>query len=306
MKKFFTLLALMVMAISVQAAITIYVKCETAPYIWSWGSSDGVDYNVGAWPGTNQLTEKYVHPDTGETFWTWTFAETVESINFLFNNGEASGTKKTDDINGVKTERWFLLSWDDGSGNVVCEDVTEDYSDIEIPDAEINTVALVGNHNSWSADDAAQFSVVEAGKVFQKVIDLTEVSVDENLWQFKFRPNGQDWVGYWDVYYDEIPVEGKVSKEEAPTWLGVSNDGNFLIDLEEGTSEKIFTITVTWNGGKEAGKNWGFQMEAGTAGINTTKVVNTNTAAIYNLQGQRIDTTFRGIAIQNGKKMLMK
>jgi len=242
------------MAMTVQAAITIYVKCDTAPYIWSWGSSDGVDYNVGSWPGTNQLTETYVHPDTGETFWTWTFAEGVESINFLFNDGAASGTKQTGDINGVKTERWFLLSWDDGSGNVVCEDVTEDYSDVEIPDAEVNSVALVGNHNSWTSDDAALFTVVEAGKVFQKVIDLTEISIEENLWQFKFRPNVQDWVGYWDVYYDEMPVEGKVSKEEAPAWLSVSNDGNFLIDLEEGTSEKIFTITATWNGGKEAGK----------------------------------------------------
>ena len=261
MKKIFTLLALGMMAMAANAAITIYVKCETAPYIWSWNASDGVDYNVGEWPGENKLTETYIHPDSGEEFWTWTFAESVTSISFLFNDGEPAGTKQTGDINSVRTERWFLLSWDDGNGNVSCVDVTEDYSDIEIPDAEVEKVSLAGNHNGWSGD-TQWFDVIEEGKKFQLTVNTDEYDIEENLWQFKFRPNAEDWCGYWDVYYDEEPVEGKAPSTDAPEWLKYSSDGNFLIDLEEGTTAKIFTITLTWNGGKEAGKNWNFSIEA--------------------------------------------
>ena len=43
-----------------------------------------------------------------------------------------------------------------------------------------------------------------------------------------------------------------------------------------------------------------------TTGINMVSVKAVKSAPIYNLQGQRVDGNYRGIAIQNGKKMLMK
>ena len=43
-----------------------------------------------------------------------------------------------------------------------------------------------------------------------------------------------------------------------------------------------------------------------TTGIQAVTVKMVPSAAIYNLQGQRVNGNFRGIAIQNGKKMLMK
>lgn len=45
--------------------------------------------------------------------------------------------------------------------------------------------------------------------------------------------------------------------------------------------------------------------EPDPAGISTVKTIKANNA-IYNMQGQRINKAFRGIAIQNGRKMLMK
>ena len=304
MKKIFTLMIMCVMAIAAQAQITIYVQCdEGAPFIWSWGAANQVDLNVGDWPGTNQLTESWTDPETGDKFWKWTFPAEVLPISFLFNNGEASGTKQTGDINAVSTDRYFILSWDDGDGNVSLVDVSEDYG-VTIPDASVESVMLVGNHNGWSSE-AQAFSIVEAGKIFKITVNYADINADENLWQFKFRPNAQEWVGYWDVFYDEEPVEGKSPKSDAPSWLGVSSDGNFQIDLEN-TIATSFTFTATWNGGKEAGKNWEFKAEAaGMTGINTTKA-NNSTAVRYNLQGLRVQNNYRGLVIQNGKKMLVK
>ncbi len=306
MKKIFTLLALCVLAISAQAQITIYVKCETAPYLWTWGSPMN-EYNSNGetdpWPGTWQMTETYTYPDTGESFWKYTFPEGSYPINMLFNNGDSEAIKQTSDITSVRTDRYFILSWDDGEGNVSLEDVTEDYSDVVIPDAEVESVMLVGNHNGWNSENQA-FEVVEAGKSFKITVNYADISADENLWQFKFRPNAQEWVGYWDVYYDEEPVEGKSPKSDAPSWLGVSNDGNFQIDLEDAIATS-FTFTATWNGGKDAGKNWEFKAEAaGMTGINTMKA-NNSTAVRYNLQGLRVQNNYRGLVIQNGKKMLV-
>lgn len=300
MKKIFTLLAVCCFAVAAQAQIHIRVQCDTAPFIWSWGAADGQDYNVGSWPGTNQFTEKWTDEETGDEFWEWTFPEGVYPISFLFNNGGVDGdgnpiaVKQTGDINSVKTDRYFILSWDDGDGNVSLVDISEEY--IEVPDAEVNSVVLVGNHNNWGNEGGVpnDFAVVEAGKTFQLTVNTEDYSIPENLWEFKFRPNAQEWCGYWDV----------TNQEDLPTWLG-DNGGNFLIDLEEGTTEKVFTFTATWGGGKEAGKNWTFVAKAGTTGISTLKDVQKDSnAPMYNLAGQRVNNSYRGIVIQNGKKFV--
>jgi hypothetical protein len=44
----------------------------------------------------------------------------------------------------------------------------------------------------------------------------------------------------------------------------------------------------------------------GGAGIETLKVANSNNAPIYNLAGQKVNSNFKGIVLQNGKKMVVK
>ena len=314
MKKIFTLLAVCIFAMAAQAQdIHIRVQCDTAPFIWSWGSPNP-DYNsngdIDPWPGTKQLTDTWTDPDTGDKFWEFTVPEGAYPISLLFNNGASEGTKKTADINSVKSDRYFILSWGDETSGVSLVDITTDYT--ELPDAEVNTVSLAGNHNGWSGD-SQWFDVVETGKKFQLTVDASaEGFAEENLWKFKFRPNGQEWVGYWDVYYDDEnnpdPEDGRAPKSTAPSWLGATDDGNFLIDLEEDTrATKTYTITITWGGGKEAGKNWAFEITGPATGIETIKAIQEKSnAPIYNLQGQRISGNYRGIAIQNGKKVVVK
>jgi len=52
---------------------------------------------------------------------------------------------------------------------------------------------------------------------------------------------------------------------------------------------------------------YGFKFEGGTNGIQTAKAtVAEQNAPAYNLAGQKVDKSFKGVVIQNGKKMIQK
>ena len=76
-----------------------------------------------------------------------------------------------------------------------------------------------------------------------------------------------------------------------------SGQNQVLTVAAEGTYDVTFSFLV-------ATKTLDASCE--TTGIEAVTVKIVPSAPIYNLQGQRVDSNFRGIAIQNGKKMLMK
>ena len=79
------------------------------------------------------------------------------------------------------------------------------------------------------------------------------------------------------------------------------NGENMVFEIEAaGTYDVIFTfIPDTKSLSAELG-------DPTPDGINTVKENNAKTAVIYNLQGQRIQEGYHGIAIQNGRKFMMK
>ena len=232
-------------------SITVYVQAETAPYIWSWGASDGVDYNVGDWPGTNQFKETWTDPATGDLFWKYSFPESVKEISFLLNNGDPLNTAQTGDVSYVTSDRYFILQWGDETGNVVFEDITENYT--MIPDAEVNSLGISGNHNEWGLPDGSEFTVVVPGKTFTKTIDLTDYTFENNLWSFKLRPNLNTWIGYY-----EVTIDGNI-----PSWLS-EDYGNFMVDLTQ--TGRIFNITATWAGGKDISQGWRMKITTSNSG----------------------------------------
>ena len=188
----------------------------------------------------------------------------------------------------------FTLTWGgglDASKNWTVKAEAE-FNEGEAPDAEITSMGISGNHNEW-ASSTDGITVVEAGKKYSFAANATDLGVTE--WEFKFRPNDL-WLGYGDVAYDG---------GSAPEWL-TDKGGNFCIDLATNNITSV-TITLTWGGGKSATKNWTVKAEAIATGITNVKSnVAAKTAAIYNLQGQRIDQNYRGIAIMDGRKVVMK
>ena len=276
MKKFFTLLLMSVMTLAANAAITIYVQSEQAPNLWAW-NNDG-NLLDDPWPGHTLTDKKTVQ---GTEFWYYTFPESVTNVSILFNLG--SDNTKTKDFTGIEQDRYFVYN---GSS---ATDVTEQYGGV-IPDAEVNSLGLAGNHNSWGTDD---FDVVEAGKKFQKVVDLTGMTIEDDFWQFKIRPNKAGWVGYNQVEFDG----------DIPSWI--SDADNFKVDLED--AGYILTVTATWGGGKQADENWTLKVEKGnTAGIGVTTMEKKGNGETFNLQGQRVGNSYRGIVVEGGKKFLNK
>jgi hypothetical protein len=283
MKKIFTLMLLSVMTVAANAAITIHVKADVAPYLWAWVGSTNL--MTEAWPG-HQLTEKKTVQ--GTEFWYYTFDESVTQVSILFNDGGASGpVQQTRDFNGIKEDRYFEY---DGANTAV--DVTEQYGG-EIPDAEVTALGLAGNHNSWGSDP---FDVVVPGKTFRINVDLTDVAVEDDLWRFKIRPNNAEWVGFLGVTFD-----GAV-----PEWIyEAMADGNFEVDLE--LAGRIFTLTATWGGGQNADENWTFKAEAGSStGITPLVTTSDVNAPRYDLSGRRVSESYHGVIIQNGKKVVIK
>lgn len=105
------------MAMSSEAAITVYVTTSSgnAPYLWAWNDDGNV---FSAWPG-EQLT-KSVYKDDGTKFWYYTFDESCEEISILFNNGSG---KQTSDITSLTSDSYF--TYDD---NYSYSDVTSQYA----------------------------------------------------------------------------------------------------------------------------------------------------------------------------------
>ena len=278
MKKIFTLLVMSVMAVAAHADITIYVKADVAPYLYVWNGADN-----GSWPGT-QMTETAVVK--GTTFWKQTFSST--GFNIIFNNNSGGQTK---DITGIISDRYFTYD-----GNSTFTDVTEDYGGV-IPDATITSLQLAGNHTTpvWG-EGAQSFTPVVDGTSYTITVDLSDVTVEDNIWIFKLIANGGTWFGYSNVTLD------------APSYVVQStrdSSDNFELDLEA-TPERKFTFTATWGGGKQAGENWSLKIETVSTGIAPVVAVPAEKVIRYDLSGRRVDNNFRGVVIQNGKKVLVK
>ena len=285
MKKIFTLLVVLTAALNIQAAITVHVQAEEAPHFWAWSAAGDVFSDIG-WPGP-QLTEKKTVQ--GIELWYYTFDESITSVNVIFNNGSGG---QTGNITGITTDRYF--TYDGASGY---EDISEQF--VDVPDAEVTTLTLAGNHNGWS-QSVESFNIVEPGKTFALTVDLSEVDMtaNEDFWTFKICPNAQDWVGYWQV---TLTTE--------PEWLSAAEpNGDFNVDLEGmAAADRKFDLTATWGGGKHADENWTFTITQVTGtGIAPAVVTFDVNAPRYDLSGRRVAEGYRGVVIQNGKKVVVK
>lgn len=68
---------------------------------------------------------------------------------------------------------------------------------------------------------------------------------------------------------------------------------------------KVYVWTDNNNGIYAISVGYTFEQLAGTSGINSVKTAAEN-SAIYNLAGQQVDKNYKGVVIQNGKKMIQK
>ena len=121
------------------AAITVYVKADKAPYIHAW--TTGVDGKnlTGAWPGKVMKGPEEID---GAKYWTYDF-DNVESFNVILNNGSGA---QSGEISGITGDTYLEY---DGSRSA------------KKIDAPVNTVAT------------AKVTLSPNGGDFQKTISVT-------------------------------------------------------------------------------------------------------------------------------------
>ena len=159
--------------------------------------------------------------------------------------------------------------------------------------------------------------------------------------QFTFKVDGTMKIGIWAnkgnrqtffveseskkacTYLVEGYINGQNDGEGKKRWLTndeilqIHNDGNQADPWVIGAGNQAFwgNLTVDVQANKtywlfQGNSQIGFQgfefTPAGGTGIENVKTAQSNNAPMYNLAGQKVNSNFKGIAIQNGKKMIVK
>ena len=87
------------------AAITVYVKADKAPYIHAWTTGTDGKNLTGAWPGKVMKGPEEID---GAKYWSYSFYD-VESFNVILNNGSGD---QSGDITGITSD--IYLEYDGG------------------------------------------------------------------------------------------------------------------------------------------------------------------------------------------------
>ena len=215
----------------INSGVAIYVQASEAPYLYAF-DADSNALN-GDFPGRQMTDTAMVN---GQTFWkTRIYRPVPFNINILDKD-----LNRTREIY-VISDRYFVY---EGTGKYV--DVTNIYGNA--PEIQISSLALPGNHNNW--DRTQLFEVVEAGKKYSMEVDLTNVTIEDSLFQFKLFANACAWLGITSLTLD------------APNYVhglgdpaSIASDRNIVIDLA-GTQARKFLLEATWNGGYQMEEGW--------------------------------------------------
>ena len=289
----FSLLAIVAVAHAVTA--TIYVKADEAPYLYGW--YDKIEIN-GAWPGklmTEKVTKKNLKGEDVE-FWYKKFEISgASSFNIIFNNGQEGTLKKqTGNISNIASDRYFTY---DGADKYT--DITEEFG-VDIPDVDIQSVSLLSDLNKWDAT-VDVFTEVTHNSKYTFTLDLSSIDLEEieYFFRFKLMINNSAYLGYDSEGLTYDAPAGWIEED-----TGMGGGSNFGLNLEVAEATK-FLFTVTFAGGKDIYSGWTLKIEkAGSTGITPVVAPDDATAPRYDLSGRRVNESYRGVVIQNGRKVV--
>ena len=107
-------------------------------------------------------------------------------------------------------------------------------------------------------------------------------------------------LGSWD---DGVSMQDEWDVEEKADFY------DFVYDIEGWPADCFTNVHVLWQSGKLVGKSILKDVKVinanGGSGIKNVKAEKSN-GAMYNLAGQKVDASYKGIVIQNGKKRIQK
>ena len=153
---------------------------------------------------------------------------------------------------------------------------------------EITSIKISGSWNGW---DGPEMTVTEYNNMaYETTIDLTSFSEAQ---QFKLVVNGE-WIG--------ISQLERIEGDEA-TSVTEGEQGNLTLP-----AGKVYDIVAFWSTpSKDVTEGWGLEInENTTTGANAISAKKEGNKTIYNLKGQRLNTTQKGVNIVNGKKVALR
>jgi hypothetical protein len=174
----------------------------------------------------------------------------------------------------------FTLTWNGGKSATLNWAIATSATNLQKLDPQPSTVS------TWTVAGEAAICGVEWDPT-NTANDMTP----DNDNNFKLVRSGVE-ITEAKTYLYKIVADHSWDNEAYP-----SNNAELTID-----AVGSYDITFTFNSEtKEVGAT-----ATVSTGIKTVSLKSAKTAAIYNLQGQRIDQNYRGIAIMDGKKVVMK
>ena len=112
---------------------------------------------------------------------------------------------------------------------------------------------------------------------------------------------------YLTWYVDGASEVNVTTEWQEVTWAGTVNDS---MAQYGGNMEGMQTLAFNLNNDKTLENNYYFDNVSWKLitenGIETIQMVKVQNSAVYNLAGQKVDASYKGVVIKNGKKMLQK
>ena len=262
-------------------SVTVYVDAAEAPYLYAW--TDGGSSPMGEWPGKQLTNRKQVtSKDGSETrnFWYYTF--NAAPVNIIFNNGDGV---QTADIKGLGHDSYFTFDATNTDKETNWEDITTQYytpAPVELPSCVVPIEGHIYAYFQANKDYDMPYAWVW-GDNNKNFCANTEWPGDKMQW--KGTDNSGHAIYLWD---------GGAEGADMPTGILFSNHG------APQTSDFTF-------------ENGGYYDATGlignantTTGIETVRSDVAKTVPLYNLSGQRVNNSYRGLVIQNGRKVMVK
>ena len=215
----------------INSGVAIYVQASEAPYLYAFDANDNA--LNGDFPG-NQMTE--TETVNGQTFWkTRIYSSDPFNINIL--DAEWYRTREI----YVISDRYFVYE-----GTSKYTDVTSRYA--KAPEIQISSLALPGSHNGW--DRTQLFTETEPGRNYSMEVDLTDVTTEDGLFQFKLLANACAWLGITSLTLDAPSYVHSMGNPEL-----IASDRNIVLDMNSAPTRK-FLFEATWNGGTQMEEGW--------------------------------------------------
>ena len=256
MKKFLTLMALLVAFVSTSFAQSYYVVGNLTSWTYQPGN-DGIA-PMALLDGTTDSYYADFAPTGGGTMYFCIADGNGNSWdNFNYNHRYSASTANYSVTDGVENlqlsingDRSLTLAADGSNYRIIFNATSHQLTVVKsgtAQNAEITQVDLRGEFNNWSENDDYKF-VKGDGDVYTLTLDLSSDMLDK---AFKLVVNGE-WLGYQSDMTIDVP-DGWIED-------GGGNDHNIILKNSI-TGYKTYTFTATWEANPSATSGWTLKIE---------------------------------------------